>query len=65
MHVIITSVKENCCKNKLKEVFENYITKIELLLRKESNTIITKDSTIFYLLAFYTQRIIFTLLLLS
>ena len=65
MHVVITSVKESYCKNKLRKVFENYVTKIKLLLRKENNTTIIKDSTIFYLLASYTQRIIFALLLLS
>jgi len=64
MQVIITSVKESCCKDKLKKVFENYVTKIELLLRKENNIIIIKDNIIFYLFASYTQRIIFALLLL-
>lgn len=64
MHVIITNVKESYCKNKLREVFENYITKIELLLRKENNTIVIEDSTIFYLFVSYIQRTIFALLLL-
>ncbi len=65
MHVAITNVKESCYKNKLREVFEDYITKIELLSRKKNNTIIIEDNIILYLLASYIQRIIFTLLLLS
>jgi len=65
MHVAITSVKESYYKNRLKEVFEDYVTKIKLLLRKENNTIIIKDSIILYLFAFYIQKIILTLLLLS
>ncbi len=54
MHIVITSVKESYCKDKVKEVFENYVTKIELLLRKKNNTIIIENSIIFYFFAFYT-----------
>ena len=65
MHVAITSVEGCYYKNRLKEVFEDYVTKIKLLLRKENNTIINQDSIILYLFAFYIQKIILTLLLLS
>jgi len=62
--ILLLQTLKNNRKNKLKRVFKNYITKIRLFLRKESNTIIIKDSTILYLFAFYIQRVIFTTLLL-
>jgi len=55
LYIAITSIKKSNCKNRLKKIFKNYIAKIELLLRKEYNIIISKDSTIFYLFAFYIQ----------